>query len=95
MRCVALGGADPMNTFTMLNRAQRVLVAAVAVVLAAAFAISANAAMSATGHDGSSDRAATKEWKTKNVVTAATKEWKTGKTVVVATKEWKTTVTVK
>jgi hypothetical protein len=84
-----------MNTFAMLNRAQRVLIATVAVVLAAAFAISANVAMSATGHDGSSDRAATKEWKTKNVVTAATKEWKTGKTVVVATKEWKTTVTVK
>ena len=84
-----------MNTFAMLNRAQRVLIATVAVVLAAAFAISANVAMSATGHDGSSDRAATKEWKSKNVVTAATKEWKSSGNVALATKEWKATVTVK
>jgi hypothetical protein len=85
-----------MNTVSMLSRAQRILIATVAVLLAAAFAISANAAMSGTGHDGSGDRAATKEWKSgKDVVTAATKEWKSSKTTVLATKEWKTTVTVK
>jgi hypothetical protein len=85
-----------MNTMSMLSRAQRILIATVAVILATAFAISANVAMSATGHDGSSDRAATKEWsKNKDVVSAATKEWKSSKTVAVATKEWKATVTVK
>ena len=70
-----------MNTMSMLSRAQRILIATIAVILAAAFAISANAAMSATGHDGSSDRAATKEWKTSNNVTVATKEWKATVTV--------------
>ena len=85
-----------MNTMSMLSRAQRILIATVAVVLAAAFAISANVAMSATGHDGSSDSARTKEWKgNKDVVSARTKEWKSGTNVVVATKEWKASVTVK
>lgn len=84
-----------MNTMSMLSRAQRILIATVAAVLAVAFAISANGALSAS-HDGSSDRAATKEWKgNKDVVSARTKEWKSGTNVVVATKEWKASVTVK
>jgi hypothetical protein len=85
-----------MNTFTMLNRAQRILVATVLGVAAAVLAVSANAAVSATGHDGSSNTAATKEWKnSKEVVQAATKEWKSSKPEVLATKEWKATITVK
>jgi len=85
-----------MNTMSMLSRAQRILIATVAAVLAVAFAISANVALSATSHDGSSDRAATKEWKgNKDVVSARTKEWKSDTNVVVATKEWKASVTVK
>jgi hypothetical protein len=68
-----------MNTVSMLNRAQRILIATVVLVLAAAFAISAAQGVSAAGHDQSgTTQAKTKEWKTStNVVLAATKEWKT------------------
>ena len=70
-----------MNAKTMLSRAQVILIATVALMVAAILAISANTANSAAGGDHA------------DVTQAKTKEWKTGDTVVLAaTKEWKTPV---